>query len=128
MSVNSTVARTRSVFCAACQDRSCSWVPGEGLHVLARGNSVPWPVGEHGDAGLEGPGVDQLQVGDVGRVAEQTLATSKHHGKHHEPVLVDQVMVDERVEKVGAAKEQDVTARLLFQLSDLLGGISPDDA
>lgn len=47
----------------------------------------------------------------------------QHHGKHHEPVLVDQVMVDQRVEQVGAAKQQDVTARLLFQLGDRLGGI-----
>jgi hypothetical protein len=29
--------------------------PGEGLHVLARGGSIRWPIGEHGDAGLEGP-------------------------------------------------------------------------
>jgi hypothetical protein len=36
-------------------------------------------------------------------------------------------MVDERVEQVGAADEQDVTAGLLFQLGDLLGGISLDD-
>jgi hypothetical protein len=102
--------------------------PGEGLHVLARRDSVRWPVGEHGDTGLEGPGVDQLQVRDVGRVAEQTLAASKDHGKHHEPVLVDQVLLDERVEKVSAAEQQDVTASLLFQLGDLLGGISLDDA
>jgi hypothetical protein len=101
--------------------------PGERLQVLARRDSVRRPVGEYGDAGLEGPGVDQLQVRDVGRVAEQTLAASKHHGKHHEAILVDQVMSDERVEKVGAAEEQDVTASLPFQLGDLLGGISLDD-
>jgi hypothetical protein len=36
-------------------------------------------------------------------------------------------MFDERVEKVAAAKEQDVTASLLFQLGDLLARVSPDD-
>jgi hypothetical protein len=55
--------------------------PGERVHVLAQGDSVRWPVGENGHAGLEGPRVSELQMGDVGRVAEQTLATSKHHGK-----------------------------------------------
>ena len=102
--------------------------PGERLAVPASRGPDGRPVGEHGDSGLEGPGVDQLQVGDVGRVAEQPLATSQHHGNHHEPVLVDQVMVDERVEQIGAAKEQDVGARRLVQLGDLLGGIVSDDA
>src|SRR4029450_8700897 len=95
--------------------------------LLARWDSVRWPVSEHGDSGLEGPGVDELQVRDVGRVAEEMLATSKHHGKHHGPGLVDQVPFDERVEQVGAAEEQDVTASLLFQLGNLLGGVSLDD-
>jgi hypothetical protein len=36
-------------------------------------------------------------------------------------------MFDERVEQVGAAEQQDVTASLLFQLGDLLDGVSPDD-
>src|SRR6266545_351682 len=102
-------------------------IPGKRLHVLARWDPVRWPVRENGDSGLEGPAVGELQVRDVRRVAEETLATSKHHGKHHEAILVDHVMLDERVEKVGAAEEQDVTARLLLQLGDLLGGVSPDD-
>jgi hypothetical protein len=101
--------------------------PGERLHVPARWDSVRRPVAENGDSGREGPGVDELQVRDVRRGAEETLATSKHHGKHHEAILVDHVMCDERVEKVGAAEEQYVTARLLFQLGDLLGGVPPDD-
>jgi hypothetical protein len=61
------------------------------------------------------------------RIAEQAFAAPQHHGEHHDPVLVDEVVLDEGVQEVGAAVEHDVASGLLLQLGDLLDGVSAED-
>jgi hypothetical protein len=60
------------------------------------------------------------------RIAEQAFAAPQHHGEHHDPVLVDEVVLDEGVQEVGAAVEHVVAyvvaSGLLLRLGDLLDG------
>ena len=68
-----------------------------------------------------------MQVRDVGRVVEQALAAAEDQREHHQSVLVDDLVSDERVEKVGAPVEVDVPSRLTLQLPDPLDRVLGDD-
>jgi hypothetical protein len=82
-------------------------------------------VGEHDDAGAEGCGVDQLQVGGVNPV-EETLAASDGDGVQPEVELVNEVVLHQRAVQLAGAVLQDVLAGLLLQLGHLLGDVAFD--
>src|SRR6266508_3973781 len=57
-------------------------------------------------------------------VAEQPLAGAEHDREDHEPKLVDEVVLDQRLHEPGAAVHDDVAVLLLLQLRDLIDQVA----
>src|SRR5262245_35195078 len=83
-------------------------------------------VDKRKDARAERPGFDQLQV-RLAPISKETLALSPHHRVEQEMVLIDQVVLQQRLDQGAAAKEQNVLAGLLLELRDLLHDVRLDE-
>jgi hypothetical protein len=59
---------------------------------------------------------------------KQTLPAPQNNGVNHEPILINQVMLHQRLDKITTAKDQNVLTRLLLQLGYFLGNIPFDQA
>src|SRR5262245_53531236 len=77
-------------------------------------------VGEDEHAVSDGSRVDQLESLGVARFAEQTLAAPEHDREHHQPELVDEISLQERLHERGAAVHDDVSVVLFLQPPDTL--------
>src|SRR5215208_417224 len=69
----------------------------------------------------------ELQGGEVTSVAEQTLPFSEDDREHHQAVLVDEILLLQRVHKLRAAVDDDVVGELLLELAYLGCDIPADD-
>lgn len=82
---------------------------------------MPGPVGEHHDAvGADRLGLHQLQRGLLGVVAEQPLPAAEENRVDHQPVLVHEAALGQRLHELRAPVDQDVVARLPLQLGDVV--------
>jgi hypothetical protein len=70
--------------------------------------------------------LDDLQGGPVGCVLEQPLPRTQYHREDHQPVLVDEVVLHQRLHELRAAGDEEVATRPLFQLRDRLGDVTLD--
>src|SRR4051794_1447113 len=61
-------------------------------------------------------------------VAEEALAVTEHHGIHHQPELVDEILVDQRTDEGRAARDEDLALRVFLQLRDFVGDVAFDPA
>src|SRR5262249_35021965 len=68
--------------------------------------------------------VSQRQAGSVGAVCEQRLPSPEDDWVNHEPILVNQPALDERVEDLATAVDQQVAARLVLQPLNSLSEIA----
>ena len=82
------------------------------------------PVDEDGHAVADDLRVDEPQRLLVARLAEEALAASEHDGEDHQPELVDEVVLDQRLHEPGAAVDDDVAVLLLLQLRDFLHDVA----
>ena len=57
--------------------------------------------------------VDEPQRLLVARLAEEALAASEHDREDHQPQLVDEVVLEQRLHELGAAVDDDVAVVLL---------------
>src|SRR5204863_4545070 len=72
------------------------------------------------DAGVaDRPRLEQAERLRGLRVPEESFAAAEHHRKHHQPELVDEVVVDQRLNQRCAAGDEDVALGLLLQLRHL---------
>src|SRR5215208_3778604 len=71
-------------------------------------------------------GVGKPQPGFGNAIPEQPLSAAEHDRKHHQPVLVDQVVPCESLDELSASGDQDVAADVLLQLQDLAGDVVAD--
>jgi hypothetical protein len=62
-------------------------------------------------------------MGGVALVSEETFPAPQNDREDHESVLIDEVMLHQRVDEVGTAVDQDVPTVLLLQLGDLLSEV-----
>ena len=62
-------------------------------------------------------GVDELERGICATIPEQPASRSQHQWVDEEHILVDEVMLHERLNKLAAAHYQEVLTRLRFELS-----------
>jgi hypothetical protein len=60
----------------------------------------------------------------VRRVRKQALTAADQDREHHHPVLVDKVVLDQRVNQGPAAGDEDWSAVLLLELRDLAGDVA----
>src|SRR4051812_39224974 len=82
-------------------------------------------VGEDDDAVLaDRPGLDEAERLRRGGVAEEPLALPEDGRKHHQPQLVDEVVVDQRLDEHRAAGDQNLAGYLLLEPYDFLGHIT----
>ncbi len=72
-------------------------------------------VGKDNNARTEHLCIYQLQNPLLAPVSEETLSAPQDNGVNHEPVLVDEVMLHQRADKVSTASDQDILARLLLE-------------
>src|SRR5215469_15392779 len=63
--------------------------------------------------------MDKAQRLLVAGLAEKARSIPEYHREDHEPELVDEVMLDQRVYELVTRVHQDFTADLLLQLRDL---------
>src|SRR5207253_8039335 len=75
---------------------------------------------EHDDAFLESLDFGELEVA-FDFLGEELLAGAQRHRVNHEAIEVDQVLPHHRIEELGASRKQQILARLLLQLANLLG-------
>src|SRR6266487_1121185 len=68
------------------------------------------------------PRFDQFQVRPV-PISKEPLPAPQHHRVDQQPVVIDQIMLPQRLDKLTAAADQNVLAGLLFQLRDLFRDI-----
>src|SRR6266540_669406 len=68
----------------------------------------------------------QAQGGRLASLLEQALPTAQDDGEDHQPVLVDQVVLHQRADELGAAGHQDVAAVPLLEPGDLVDDVVPD--
>ena len=68
--------------------------------------------------------VDEAQRLLVARLAEEALARAEHDREDHQPKLVDEVVLDQRLHELHAAVHDDVAVHLLLELRDLLGEVA----
>ena len=67
-------------------------------------------VGEVGDTLTECPAVDEAHVFLVTWLAEEALAGPEHDREDLQPQLVDEVVLDQRAQKLEAAGDDDLPA------------------
>jgi hypothetical protein len=65
-------------------------------------------------------------VDDPGSLPEQVLPAAQDNRVNGDPVLVDEVVPHQRVDEIGAPRCQDVAARLLLQLPDLVDDVATE--
>src|SRR5207253_10403628 len=85
------------------------------------------PVSQNRHAVGERRSLGELQPLRLARVAEQALARSQQDREDHEPQLVHQVLLDQRLNEVGAAGDQDVALVLIPQLAYLVRDVTAND-
>src|SRR5215208_7214386 len=85
------------------------------------------PVDDDGDTVADDPRIDQHHRLLVARVAEETLSLAQDDREHHQPELVDEVVLDERTHQGGAAVDDDVDVDLVLQPRDLYRHMAIDD-
>src|SRR6266487_3139683 len=71
------------------------------------------------------PRFDQFQVRPV-PISKEPLPAPQHHRVDQQPVVIDQVMLPQLLDKLTAATDQNVLAGLLLQLRDLFRDIPPN--
>src|SRR5262245_24383551 len=84
------------------------------------------PVGEEGDAALDGPGVEEAHGFLVASLAEQALPGPEHDREDLQPQLVDEVVLHQRVYELEAGGDDDLPVQLLLQLRDLVRHVAPE--
>jgi hypothetical protein len=75
-------------------------------------------VGEDGQAVTDGAGVDEAHVFLAAGLAEEALANTEHERVDHQPQLVDEVVLYQRVHELEAGIDDDVPVNLSAQLRD----------
>ena len=65
-------------------------------------------VGEEGEAVTDGPGVEEANGFLVAGLVEEALASPEHDRVDHQPQLVDQVVLHQRVHELTAGVDDDV--------------------
>src|SRR5262245_3228468 len=103
-----------------CQRGSISRCPAVNTSTRA---SRRWFVGERDQPARRRDGVDEAQRARRGAFAEQALAGAEHDRMNHEPVLVDELMPDQRRCKSRRADDNEVLPWLLLQAGDLGGDV-----
>src|SRR3979490_2792785 len=78
------------------------------------------------DSGGERLGVGQLESPRIDPFRKQAPALAEDDRVQHEPVEVDQVLLHQRIEELGAAGQQEVFTGHLLQLADFLRHVSVD--
>src|ERR687892_2865919 len=96
--------------------------------LLERERSVPDVarplVRRHHDAGRGRGRIGELQPRGWGAVAEDPLSGSEHDREDHEPELVYEIVLEQRLDQVGAAMHLDLRPFLLLDLRHRLGGVA----
>ena len=64
---------------------------------------------------------------DVALVPEQMLPAPEHDREEHDPQLVHQVQLQQRIDELGTPEDEDVPVGPLLQPSDLAGEVASDD-
>src|SRR5215217_1963412 len=83
-------------------------------------------ISENDDSRTERLRIDELQRRLVDPDPEETFPASYNNRKDHEPVLVDEVVLHQRVHKIAAAEDQDVLTGLLLQPGHFLRDVPFD--
>src|SRR5262249_54574542 len=83
-------------------------------------------IGGDDDAGARGAAASQRQRGRVRAVAEELLAAPEMHGKVQQAVLVDQVVIDERLRELAAAVHLQLVPGPLLEPGDLGGQVAAE--
>src|SRR5262245_11649372 len=81
-------------------------------------------VGEDDEPVSGRPAVCERQVTARAVVAEKLLALAEDYRMEPEQVLVDEVMLDQRLHQLGAAQSNDRLSGLLFQNGDFLRNVT----
>ena len=55
----------------------------------------------------------------IGALSKQSPALAEEDRVHHEPAQVDEVLLPQHVEELGASGEQEAPARFLLECADL---------
>src|SRR4029450_12695005 len=71
-------------------------------------------IDEDGHAVADGLRVDEPQRLLVARLSEDPLARPQHDGEHHQPELVYEVVLEQRLHELPASVDVDVTVELLL--------------
>ena len=82
---------------------------------VARDGASGWlgPIGlvrDEKHAGGRRLAIDQSEPGERRAVAEEALALAEHERMDHEPVGVDEVVLDQRLDQLTAADDLDLLA------------------
>ena len=94
---------------------SLNWPQGDGLKRVA-----DWLVGEEDQAVTDGAGVDEAHVFRAAGLAEESFASTEHERVDHQPQLVDEVVLYQRVHELKAGIDDDVPVNLSAQRRDLI--------
>src|SRR5438270_1218510 len=70
--------------------------------------------------GSDRPSLDDAQLAPVDAIGEEALAPAEDGGEHHQPELVDEVVLEQRAHERAAAGHEDHALCLAYELSDLL--------
>ncbi len=84
-------------------------------------------VDERRNAGAKPFCLHEFQ-GCISPVPEQTLSASQNNGKDQQVVLIDEVVLHQRLHKFSAAKDHDILTGLLLQLGDFVRDILVDQS
>src|SRR6478752_6494145 len=64
--------------------------------------------------------LDQVELDAADSVGEEALARAQNGGEDHQPQLVHQVVLEQRVDEGAAARDQDVPVGLVAELAELV--------
>src|SRR5215218_6033200 len=81
-------------------------------------------VGVDHDAGTRDLAVDKLQRGGDRAVAEEALPGAEHHREDPQPVLVDEVMLEQRLDKARAAMDLNLWAVPALEFCDVFRDVA----
>jgi hypothetical protein len=84
-------------------------------------------VGEEGEAVADGADTDEAHRLLVASLAEEALTCPENERMGHQPQLVDQVVLHQRLHERAAAVDEDVPIHGLLQLRDLLDDVALQD-
>src|SRR5258708_30369253 len=82
-------------------------------------------VGKHDNTRTECLGIHKSQ-GCFAAILEKSLADTQNYRKDHQPILVNQIMLPQRMDQIGAATEQNVLTGLLLEPGDFFWYVRPD--